>query len=110
MIVHSFTATPNEIIAEHEAQTGEKWETNYTCMPRLRVMEKEAYQIYSPLAAVMTLRRIWTEGGTLYKFYDDTLLGYVETETLEDQVLLNIRKQTGEIPSGTSLLRTLSAV
>lgn len=110
LIVHSFTATPNEILAEHERQTGRSWEKNYTCVKTLRAMEKQAYQIYSPLATVLTLRRIWTEGGTLHKFYDDSLLGFVETETLEDQVRLNIAKQTGRVPGGMSLLRTLSAV
>lgn len=110
LIVHSFTATPNEILAEHEAQTRQKWNAQYTDSKTLRVMEKEAYQIYSPLATVLTLRRIWTEGGTLHKFYDDSLLGFVETETLQDQVRLNIAKQTGRVPGGVSLLRTLSAV
>lgn len=110
LIVHSFTATPNEILAEHENQLRQKWERQYIDVKQLRQMEKEAYQIYSPLATVLTLRRIWTEGGTLHKFYDDSLLGFVETETLEDQVRLNIAKQTGRVPGGVSLLRTLSAV
>lgn len=110
LIVHSFTATPNEILAEHEAQMKRKWETNYVDTKTLQAMEKEAYQTYSPLATVLTLRRIWTLGGTLHKFYDDSLLGFVETETLEDQVRLNIAKQTGRVPGGMSLLRTLSAV
>lgn len=110
LIVHSFTATPNEILAEHETQTRQKWNTQYTDAKTLKVMEKQAYQVYSPLATVLTLRRIWTEGGTLHKFYDDSLLGFVETETLADQVRLNIAKQTGRVPGGVSLLRTLSAV
>lgn len=110
LIVHSFTATPNEIIAEHERQLKQKFTTTYTDAKTLRAMETEAYQIYSPLATVLTLRRIWTEGGTLHKFYDDSLLGFVETENLEDQVRLNVAKQTGRVPGGVSLLRTLSAV
>lgn len=110
LIVHSFTATPNEILAEHESQTRQSWNVEYTDSIQLKKLEKEAYQIYSPLATVLTLRRIWTEGGTLHKFYDDSLLGFVETETLEDQVRLNIAKQTGRVPGGISLLRTLSAV
>lgn len=108
LIVHSFTATPNEIIAEHEAQMKQQWSKSYTEVKQLRQMEKEAYQIYSPMATLLTLRRIWTEGGTLHKFYDDSLLGFVETETLGDQVRLNIAKQTGKVPGGISLLRTLS--
>jgi len=73
-------------------------------------MEKEEYQVYSPLATVVTLRRIWTEGGTLHKFYDDELLGTIGTETLESQVKSGIEKQAGndEGPMG-SLLRTLSS-
>lgn len=110
LIVHSFTATPNEILQEHEAQTGQSWRKSYTDIKTIKNMEKEAYQIYSPLATVLTLRRIWTEGGTLHKFYDDSLLGFVETETLEEQVRLNIAKQTGRVPGSTSLLHTLSAV
>ncbi|KAK5094463.1 hypothetical protein LTR70_004101 [Exophiala xenobiotica] len=110
LIVHSFTATPNEILAEFEAQLKKKWEVNYVDTKTLQAMEKEAYQIHSPLAAVLTLRRIWTLGGTLHKFYDDSLLGFVETENLEDQVRLNIAKQVGRVPGGISLLRTLSAV
>lgn len=110
LIVHSFTATPNEILEEYEAQTGQSWKKSYTDIKKIKTMEKEAYQIYSPLATVLTLRRIWTEGGTLHKFYDDSLLGFVETETLESQVQLNIAKQTGQVPAGTSLMRNLSAV
>lgn len=110
LIVHSFTATPKEILAEHETQLRHKWECNYVDLKQLQTMEKQAYQIYSPLATVLTLRRIWTAGGTLHKFYDDSLLDVVETETLEDQVRLNIAKQTGRVPGGVSLLRTLSAV
>jgi len=110
LIVHSFTATPNEILAEHEAQMKKKWEKSYIDTKTIQAMEKEAYQVHSPLATVLTLRRIWTLGGTLHKFYDDSLLGFVETESLEDQVRLNIAKQTGKVPGGISLLRTLSAV
>lgn len=110
LVVHSFTATPNEIYREYERQTKAKWETSYLDLQDLKKWEQDAYRIYSPLAAILTLRRIWTEGGTLHKFYDDSLLGFVETETLEDQVKLNIAKQTGKIPRGRSLLRTLSAV
>lgn len=110
LIVHSFTATPNEIRREFERQMRTKWDTSYLDLKDLKKWEKDAYQLYSPLAAILTLRRIWTEGGTLHKFYDDSLLGFVETETLEDQVKLTIAKQTGKVPRGQSLLRTLSAV
>ena len=106
-MVHSFTATPHEILAEYEQQTGCKWEKSYTPVERLKQIEKEEYQVYSPLATVVTLRRIWTEGGTLYKFYDDMVL-QIESETLESQIAANIRKQEegeGDFPS---LMRKLS--
>lgn len=106
--MHSFTATPNEILAEYEEQTNSKWEVSYTSVERLREIEKEEYQIYSPMAAVVTLRRIWTDGGTLYKFYDDSLLGEVESETLQSQVAANIVKQEQGEGNFPSLMRKLS--
>ncbi|KIV88822.1 hypothetical protein PV10_08460 [Exophiala mesophila] len=108
LVVHSFTATPNEILAEYERQTDSKWEVSYTSIERLREIEKEEYQIYSPMATVVTLRRIWTDGGTLYKFYDDSILGEVDSETLESQVAANIVKQEQGEGNFPSLLRKLS--
>jgi hypothetical protein len=110
LIVHSFTATPLEIIAEYEEQTGAKWDVSYTSLDRLKEMEKEEYQIYSPLATVVTLRRIWTEGGTLHKFYDEAVLGVDDTESLESQVAANIAKQEDGEGHFPSLLRKLSLV
>lgn len=109
--VHSFTATPHDILAEFEEQTGSKWEVSYTTMERLKEMEKEEYQVYSPLATVATLRRIWTEGGTLHKFYDDDILGSVDdTENLCSQVAASlVRQEQGEQPF-PSLLRKLSLI
>ena len=92
LFVHSFTATPHEILAEYEKQTNSKWETSYTTIERLKEIEKEEYQIFSALATVVTLRRIWTDGGTLFKFYDEAMLGQIDSETLESQVAANIRK------------------
>lgn len=110
LIVHSFTATPHEILAEYEEQTGCTWERSYTSVERLKEIEKEEYQVYSPLALVATLRRIWTSGGTLYKFYDDMSLGSIDTENIYSQVTANIEKQEqGEHPF-PSLLRSLSMV
>ncbi|KAK5036049.1 hypothetical protein LTR13_005619 [Exophiala sideris] len=108
LIVHSFTATPHEILAEYEKQTGAKWEKSYTSAERLRDIEKEEYQIYSALATVVTLRRIWTEGGTLYKFYDEGILGQIESETLKSQVAANILKQNDGEGHFPSLMRKLS--
>lgn len=108
LVVHSFTATPNEILAEYERQTNSKWEVSYTSLERLREIEKEEYQVYSPMATVVTLRRIWTDGGTLYKFYDDSILGEVDSETLDSQVAANIVKQEEGEGNFPSLLRKLS--
>ena len=111
LIVHSFTATPHEILAEYEQQTGVKWDVSYTTMERLKVMEKEEYQIYSPLATVATLRRIWSEGGTLYKYYDESILGNIaDTETVESQVRANIERQEGGDQPFPSLLRKWSLI
>ena len=38
------------------------------------------------MAAVFTLRRIWTEGGTLYEKRDNGLIGDPPMETVADQV------------------------
>lgn len=111
LIVHSFTATPNEIVAEYEEQTGVKWEKKYTTVERLKEIEKEEYQVYSPLATVVTLRRIWTEGGTLHKFYDEAILGVGDDcESLQSQVAANIIKQQEGEGHFPSLLRKLSLV
>ncbi|KIX04655.1 uncharacterized protein Z518_05525 [Rhinocladiella mackenziei CBS 650.93] len=108
LIVHSFTATPHQILAEYEKQTKGTWEKSYTSLERLKEIEKEEYQVYSALATVVTLRRIWTEGGTLYKYYDETILGQIETETLESQVAANVKKQEEGEGNFPSLLRKLS--
>jgi hypothetical protein len=108
LIVHSFTATPHEILAEYERQTGCKWEKSYTTLDRLKQIETEEYRVYSALATVVTLRRIWTDGGTLFKYYDETLLGQVDTETLESQVTANIKKQEEGEGHFPSLMRKLT--
>ncbi|ETN46557.1 uncharacterized protein HMPREF1541_00742 [Cyphellophora europaea CBS 101466] len=110
LIVHSFTATPHDIVAEYEEQTGCTWEKQYTTLERLKEIEKEEYQIYSPLATVATLRRIWTAGGTLYKYYDDSILGSIDSENLCSQVTANIMKQEEGDHPFPSLLRKLSLV
>lgn len=57
--VNSFTTTPHELLAEFERQTGgEKWQVGYTSVEELERLERE-----NP---VVTLRRIWTSGKTLY--------------------------------------------
>ena len=95
LIVNSFTATPNEVLAEFEKQTGAKWDVTYTSLDKLKEIEKEAWEKGLPYATGATLRRIWTEGGTLYnKPRDNGVLGEPALETLEDQVRKTIVSQT----------------
>jgi len=91
--VNSFTTTPKEILAEFEKQTGARWEVGYTPLDELKKLESEAWERGEPFATALTLRRIWTEGGTLYEKRDNWLIGEPVTETLEEQVKLAVEKQ-----------------
>lgn len=86
--VNSFTTTPSEIVTEFEQQTGgRKWEVGYTSLERLREIEREK-------GGAVTLRRIWTEGGTLYERRDNYLIGMEEgVDSLESAVRLAIEVQ-----------------
>lgn len=87
--VNSFTTTPAEILSEFERQTGgQKWEhVTYTPLDELRRFESEAWKDGpSGRATVLTLRRIWTEGGTLYEKRDNEVIDAPPMETLEDVV------------------------
>jgi nucleoside-diphosphate-sugar epimerase len=92
--VNSYTATPNEILAEFEKQTDAKWEVEYTSLDELKNLEKKAYEDKSPMATVFTLRRIWTEGGTLYDERDNGKVGDPACETLAQQVKMVLEKET----------------
>jgi hypothetical protein len=96
LIVNSFTTTPEEILAEFENRTGTKWEVEYTSLKKLKEMEEQAWQDQDPMAAVLTLRRIWTEGGTLYEKRDNSLIGDPPTETVADQVRHAVQKVSGQ--------------
>ena len=91
--MNSFTATPDEILAEFEKQTSSKWDVSYIPLDKLKQVEKQAWEEGSPCATPCTLRRIWTEGGTLYEKRDNGLLGDPEMETVSDQVKQAIAKQ-----------------
>lgn len=91
--VNSFTSTPHQILAEFEKQTGTKWEVSYTPLGQLKELENAAWEQGSSMATVYTLRRIWTEGGTLYKMRDNGLIDAESTETLETAVTRTIQKQ-----------------
>jgi nucleoside-diphosphate-sugar epimerase len=85
--VNSFTTTSKAALAEFEQQTGQKWDVTYTGLEDLRNLEKEAWEKDSGLKTVYTLRRIWTEGGTLYEARDNPKIGLdAKLETLADQV------------------------
>jgi hypothetical protein len=94
--VNSFTATSHEILAEFEKQTGgEKWEVSYTPLDELRKLEDEHWASGVPYATGFTLKRIWTEGGTLYdKPRDNESIGFKDTQTLADAVSDAIKVQT----------------
>ncbi|KAF4992127.1 hypothetical protein FDECE_13798 [Fusarium decemcellulare] len=87
--VQSFVVTSKQILSEFEKQTGgEPWAvTNYT-LQQLKDEEKKAWSEGKPNAVSYTLRRIWSEGGTLYEKTDNESIGLKDSdlETLEDAV------------------------
>lgn len=92
--VSSFTITSKEILAEFEKQTGAKWDVSFTPLDELKQAEHEAWEKDSPLKTSHTLRRIWTQGKTLYDESDNGKIGFVGAETPEEQVKMVIEKQT----------------
>ena len=80
--VNSFTATPNEIVAEFEKQTGTKWKVTHTPLAELKEIEKTAYANKVPFATAVTLKRIWAEGRTLYPSRDNEAIGVTRTDDL----------------------------
>ncbi|KAK8118235.1 metabolite transport protein [Apiospora kogelbergensis] len=73
--VQSFVTTPKEILAEFESQTGAKFDVKYTAMDDLQAEEKQAWEKGDSLCALLTLRRIWAQGKTLYEKTDNEALG-----------------------------------
>ena len=92
--VNSFTTTPAEIQAEFERQTtGKSWESvSNTSIERLRELEKVAWDAGNPAATVLTLRRIWTEGGTLYEQRDNGIIGEPRVMSLQEVVTNEVRR------------------
>lgn len=96
LLCNSFTTTPAAILAEFERQSGgEKWEVSVTDLPALKRLEKEAWARGEARAVPLSLRRIWTEGGTLYeKERDNAVVGMEEgVESLEVAVGRAVRLQ-----------------
>ncbi|KAJ5748213.1 uncharacterized protein N7511_009909 [Penicillium nucicola] len=93
LCVNSFTTTPGKIQAEFERQTGQKWESvSRTSLARLRELETQAWEAGKPAATVLTLRRIWTEGGTLYAERDNKAIGEPKVMGLEEVVANEIQR------------------
>ncbi|KUI65957.1 Isoflavone reductase [Cytospora mali] len=81
--VNSFTTTPQDILTEFERQTDSKWEVSYTSLDELERLEGSAWETGNELATIYTLRRIWTEGSTLYGQTDNEAIGMTKMDTLE---------------------------
>lgn len=73
--VHSFEATPKQVLAAYEKLTGGGWTVAYTPLAELEELERRLWEEGSPQATVITLRRIWAEGGTLYDKTDNEAIG-----------------------------------
>ncbi|KAL2274894.1 hypothetical protein FJTKL_02636 [Diaporthe vaccinii] len=80
--VNSFEVTPNQVLAEYEKQTGAKWKVNSIPLDELRQEEKKRWEEGHAKATILTLRRIWAEGGTLYEKTDNEAIG-VKPEVTE---------------------------
>lgn len=97
LLCNSFTATPNAILKEFERQTGgEKWEFDVTGLERLRELEREAWARQDARAVPLSLRRIWSEGGTIYaEPRHNGLIGTEESvDSLQSAVEQAIKVQT----------------
>jgi nucleoside-diphosphate-sugar epimerase len=91
--VNSFTATGEQTVAEFEKQTSSEWEVSYTPLDQLKKLEVQAWEEDWPSKTPLTLRRIWTEGGTLYESRDNGKIGFDDgLESLADQVKATIAK------------------
>ncbi|KLU89892.1 hypothetical protein MAPG_08861 [Magnaporthiopsis poae ATCC 64411] len=93
--VQSFVVTPNQVLAEYEKQTGgAKWKVTKTPLDECRKREQKLWEEGDPLATMMTLRRIWAEGGTLYDKNDNELLGMGESDL--DSLEAAVKKNLGQ--------------
>lgn len=89
--VHSFEVTSKQVLAEYEKQTGVAWKVDYVSLDRVREEEQRLWAEGHAKATVVTLRRIWAEGGTLYEKTDNEAIGVKpgDTETMP-QVLARL--------------------
>ncbi|KAI3393694.1 hypothetical protein diail_3789 [Diaporthe ilicicola] len=86
--VNSFETTPNQVLAEYERQTGATWKVNHIPLSKLIEEEKKLWEAGNAKATVLTLRRIWAEGGTLYEKTDNEAIGLKAGDTESLQVIL----------------------
>ncbi|CAK7208913.1 hypothetical protein SCUCBS95973_000274 [Sporothrix curviconia] len=100
VLVHSFVATPDELLKEYERQTGRPWAVSYTSMDELKKIEEDAWAAEHPVASIFTLRRIWAEGKTLYDKTDNEAIGLTKTDTLEMVIQANITSPQAAFQSG----------
>jgi hypothetical protein len=91
--VNSFTTTPHEILAEYENQLGTKFDVEITSLDDLKKIEQESWERDGLGATGVILRRIWTEGGTLYDFRDNEKIGFTTPEKLGEVVARAIKAQ-----------------
>lgn len=92
--VKSFTTTDGRILEEFEKQTGgEKWQVSYASLDELKRLEKEAWTTGDHLATLITLRRIWATGGTLYEEWDNKLIGEPAVQSVAEAVATAIDVQ-----------------
>ena len=93
LCVNSFTTSPDQIQAEFERQLdGQPWDVSRTSLEKLREAEAAAWKAANPAATVLTLRRIWGEGGTLYSKRANGLIGEPKVMGLEDVVANEIQR------------------
>ncbi|KFA81547.1 hypothetical protein S40288_09054 [Stachybotrys chartarum IBT 40288] len=100
VFVNSFTTTPEEILAEMERQTETRWKIDYTSLEDLKTFEAQAWKEEKPLASIYTLRRIWTQGLTLYDKMDNEAIGVAKTDTLEMVVQEAVKSPVAAFQSG----------
>ncbi|CAK7244470.1 MAG: hypothetical protein STHCBS139747_006011 [Sporothrix thermara] len=100
VLVHSFVATPHEMLKEYERQTGRPWTVTYTSLDELKKIEEDAWAAQHPVASIFTLRRIWAEGKTLYAKTDNEAIGLTKTDTLEMVIQANIANPQAAFQSG----------
>lgn len=79
--VNSFEVTSNQVLAEYEKQMGAKWTASYVPLSKVREQEEKLWAEGNPKATVVTLRRIWAEGGTLYEKTDNEAIGVKAGDT-----------------------------